>query len=217
MIESIDDFKKNLKEVDILIAYSRANVKKVDKYKLFNKTAVVLLCSHFEVFIEAFISEHVDVLKSCYLSDTLPQYMKDNYINDTIKLLRTISDPSKNPKPLKALFRLHDSATSDIRAIPDLELDIKYSFGRHGQKDTERLFRKFGFATFVLSQAFQDPFKVINSVINIRNHIVHEGSAPMLTHEDIVSYRSEFLKFANGLEQYVIDNQSVIYGRIYYV
>lgn len=78
MIESIVDFKNNLKEIDILASYSQANRESVEKYKLFNKTAIVLLCSHFETFVEAFISEHVDALKSCYNNGNIPQYMKDN-------------------------------------------------------------------------------------------------------------------------------------------
>lgn len=217
MIVSIDDFKRQLAEIDTLVAYARANQRALDKYKLFNKSAIVLLCSHFEVFVEAFISEHVDVMRACYKSGTLPQYMKDNYINDTIKALKNLQKPSMKQKTLKALFRLHDSVSINMSAIADLELDMKYSFGKHGQEDTERLFRKFGFETFVTSLEFQEPFRKINSAINIRNHIIHEGSAPSLSHEDLIKYKKEFLKFADGLEQHVLKNQTAYYGRIYYV
>lgn len=216
MIESVDDFKSRLKEIDVLLTYARANQHTIDKYKLFNKTAIVLLCSQFEVFVEAFISEHVDVLKSCYQSGNLPQYMKDNYINDTFKALKDLSEPSKKQKPLKALFRLHDSFSSEMNTITDLELDMKYSFGKHGQEDTERLFKKFGFESFVKSASFIGPFRKINSAIYIRNNIIHEGSAPTLSHSDVITYKNEFLNFANGLEQHVLANQVLYYGKEYY-
>ena len=216
MIESVDDFKRNLAEVDTLVVYAGHNQHNVDKYKLFNKTAIILLCTHFEVFVEAFISEHVDVLKSCYKSDMLPQYMKDNYINDTIKALKEFGEPSKKQKPLKALFRLHDSVPSNMPDIADLVLDTKYSFGKHGQEETEKLFKKFGFENFVNSSSFQDPFRKINSAIFIRNNIIHEGSAPSLTHADVVTYKNEFNIFVDALEQYVLNNQTTIYGRTYY-
>lgn len=217
MIVSVDDFKNRLSEIDTLINYARANQHVLDKYKLFNKTAIVLLCSHFEVFVEAFISEHVDVLKACYQSGNLPQYMKDNYINDTIKALKELSVPSRKQKPLKALFRLHDSMSVSMNTIADLVLDMKYSFGKHGQEDTERLFRKFGFGSFVSTTSFQNPFKKINSAIYIRNNIIHEGTAPTLTHVDLGTYKDEFLKFADELEQHVLNNQVAYYGKEYYV
>lgn len=216
MIDSVDAFKDRIKEIDILLTYARNNQRTLDKYKLFNKTAVVLLCTHFEVFVESFIADHVDALKRCYKSDTIPQYMKDNYINDTIKSLKDLACPSKKAKPLRALFRLHDSKVLDMSAISDLEIDMKYSFGKHGQDDTAKLFRKFGFAAFVDSPAFKAPFRNINSAINIRNNIIHEGSAPNLSHNDVIMYKNDFLKFAGDLESHVLANQEKYYGKVYY-
>lgn len=216
MIDSVDAFKERIKEIDVLLVYARSNQRTLDKYKLFNKTAVVLLCTHFEVFVESFIAEHVDALRLCYKSDTIPQYMKDNYINDTIKSLKDLACPSKKAKPLRALFRLHDSKVLDMSAISDLEIDMKYSFGKHGQDDTAKLFRKFGFAAFVDSPAFKVPFRNINSAINIRNNIIHEGSAPNLSHNDVIMYKNDFLKFAGDLESHVLANQEKYYGKVYY-
>lgn len=214
MIGSIDDFKNRLAEIDTLIAYARANQRVIDKYQLFNKSAIVLLCSHFEVFVESFIADHVDALKGCYSNDSLPQFMKENYINDTIKALKGLSRPSKKQKPLKALFKLHDSVSVPMATIGDLELDMKYSFGKHGQEETEKLFKKFGFESFVNSVEFQEPFKKINSAINIRNNIIHEGSAPSLTHVGLRTFKDEFLNFANNLEQHILDNQTAYYGKV---
>lgn len=217
MIGSVDDFINRLSEIDILISYAKANQRAIAKYKLFNKTAMVLLCSHFEVFVESFISEHVDAMRLSYKSDAMPQYMKDNYINDTFKMLKDSPTPSRNQKPLKALFKLHDSTPSEMVNIADLELDTKYSFGKHGQGETQRLFNKFGFGAFVDSTGFKDPFKKINSAISIRNNIIHEGSAPMLNHGDVNSYKKEFVNFAKELEKHVLSNQVEYYGKVYYV
>lgn len=216
MIESIVDFTNNLKEIDILASYSQANRKSVEKYKLFNKTAIVLLCSHFETFVEAFISEHVDALKACYNNGNVPQYMKDNYINDTIKSLKNLAEPSKRKKSLNALFKLHDSIRVEMSNLNDLELDMRYSFGRHGQEETERLFKKFGFKGFVESEDFIEPFQKINSAISIRNNIIHEGSAPTLSYEDLKIYKNAFLQFADGLEKHIIKNQELYYGTMFY-
>lgn len=216
MISSIDDFKIHLLEVEILISYARSNKHSLDKYKLFNKLSIVMLCTHFETFVESFVEEHVDVLKNCYQSSNLPQYMKDNYINDTVKTLKILSNPLQKQKSLKALFLLHDSVSTDMRKIKDLELNMKYSYGKHGQKDTERIFKKFGFENFVNTDSFQEAFKKINSAISIRNNIIHEGSAPTLSHADVILYKQEFIKFADELEKHILANQNTYYGKIYY-
>ena len=216
MIASIEDFLSNLKEVDMLLSYAAKNSQKIDRYKLFIKTAMVMLCSHFEVFVETFISEHVDILKRCYDNDTLPQFMKDNYINDTVKVLKDLSFPSRKTKTLKAIFRLHDSVKCRMLDIDNLEIDMKYSFGKHGQEETERLFKKFGLENFVKSTSFKNSFKKINSAISIRNNIIHEGSAPTLSYKDMLDYKQSFLDFANALEKHIIENQSQYYGKIWF-
>lgn len=216
MIGSVDDFKNRLKEIDILIIYAQNNQRSIDKYKLFNKTAIVLLCSHFEVFVEAFLAEHVDCLKACYNSVTMPQYMKDNFIDDTFKAYKDIPQPSKKQRPLKALFQLHGNSPISMSALNDLLLEIKYGFGKHGQAETDKLFKKFGFDVFVNSAIYQDAFRKINSAISIRNNIIHEGSAPTLSHTDVVDYKKWFLRFANGLEQHVLSSQANYYGKVVY-
>lgn len=216
MIGSVDDFKSRLSEIDTLISYARNNQRTLDKYKLFNKTAIVLLCSHFEVFVEAFIAEHVDMLKACYNSSTLPQYMKDNFIDDTFKAYKDCPQPSKKQRPLKALFQLHGNTAVSMASLNDLMLEIKYGFGKHGQGETDKLFNRFGFTDFVNTTLYQDSFRKINSAISIRNNIIHEGSAPTLSHADVVDYKDCFLNFAEGLELHVISKQIDYYGKVVY-
>lgn len=218
MIESVNDFRNSLKEIDILIKYAQRNHKNaLDKYQLFNKTAIVLMCSHFEVFVEAFFAEHVDVLKKCYNNVSLPQYMKDNFIDDTLKAYKDEPHPSKKQAPLKALFRLHERTPYDLTSIGNLQLEIRYGFGKHGQAETDKLFRKFGLGDFVDTKIYKDSFIKINSAIYIRNNIIHEGKAPTLSYKDVVRYKECFLGFANGLEKHVIEKQRDYYGKQVYI
>ncbi len=214
MIESINDFNKRLNEVDILIKYAQANQHSIDKCKLFLKAAIVLLCSHFEVFIEAFIEEHVDLIKANYNNITLPQYMKDNFIDDTFNSYKNVPKPSKKQKPLKALFQLYGNAPLCLSSLSDLMLDTKYGFGKHGQSETDRIFKKFGFGNFVNTTDYKGPFIKINSAIAIRNNIIHEGSAPTLSCEDLVDYKTNFQQFTAALERYMIENQENYYGKV---
>lgn len=216
MIGSVDDFKNRLSEIDILIDYAQKNQHNLNRYKLFNKISVVLLCSHFEVFIEAFISEHVDALKTCYNSTNMPQYMKNNYIDDTFTTLKGLARPSSKARPLNALFKLHGDRPMRMTDISDLILNTKYSFGKHGQEETEKLLKKFGFDTFIETPIFKDSFRKINSAISIRNNIIHEGTAPTLSHADVKTYKNSFLDFADALEQHVMTDQIRYYGKEHY-
>lgn len=214
MLDSVKDFRIRLKEVDILIGYAKANPHHIEKYKLFLKTAIVLLCSHFEVFIEAFIEEHVDLIKANYNNITLPQYMKDNFIDDTFNSYKNVLKPSKKQKPIKALFQLHSNAPLSLSSLNDLILDTKFGFGKHGQSETDRILIKFGFSSFVDTADYKETFNKINSAIAIRNNIIHEGSAPTLSCEDLVNYKTYFQKFAEALELYLINNQVKYYSKI---
>lgn len=57
-MDSIDQIRQNMSEVDMLLNYASQNANDVQKYQLFNKAAVVLLSTKFEVFLEDFIDEH---------------------------------------------------------------------------------------------------------------------------------------------------------------
>ena len=54
-MDSIDQIRQNMSEVDMLLNYASQNANDVQKYQLFNKAAVVLLSTKFEVFLEDFM------------------------------------------------------------------------------------------------------------------------------------------------------------------
>ena len=216
MIDSIDAFRANLAEIDVLHSYALLNEKKIQEYRLFNKVAVVLLCTSFEVMVESFIAEHTENLLLCYDNLTLPQFMKDNYINDTIKYLMSAPVPSQKKKQLRALFQLHGNKSIQVSTLSDLVLEMRFSIGKHGQKETERIFTKFGLKSFIESSSFISAFGTINSAVAMRNNIIHEGSTPSLTHVDVENYKDAFLEFSSALENHMILNQRLYYGKNIY-
>lgn len=57
-MESIDNIRISLSEIDVLLDYASQNIGTISKYQLFNKVSIVLLSTKFEVFIEEFLEEH---------------------------------------------------------------------------------------------------------------------------------------------------------------
>ena len=93
---------------------------------------------------------------------------------------------------------------------------MRFSIGKHGQKETERIFTKFGLKSFIESSSFISAFGTINSAVAMRNNIIHEGSTPSLTHVDVENYKDAFLEFSSALENHMILNQRLYYGKNIY-
>lgn len=51
-MESIDNIRTSLNEIDVLLDYASQNTETIFKYQLFNKVSIVLLSTKLEVFIE---------------------------------------------------------------------------------------------------------------------------------------------------------------------
>lgn len=71
-MDSIDQIRQNISEVDMLLNYASHNTNDVQKYQLFNKTAVVLLSTKLEVFLEEFIDEHSRKILNGHTNSSLP-------------------------------------------------------------------------------------------------------------------------------------------------
>ena len=99
-MDSIDNFRNSLSEFDILIDYARRNISKVDKYQLFIKLSVVLLSTKLEVFIEDFVEEHSIRMLKGHTNISLPQDIKNNYLNRAVELIANERKQHKYLQPV---------------------------------------------------------------------------------------------------------------------
>ena len=94
-MDSIDQIRQNMSEVDMLLNYASQNANDVQIYQLFNKTAVVLLSTKFEVFLEDFIDEHSRKILNGHTNTSLPTDLKNSYVDSTFAKVSDISDRRK--------------------------------------------------------------------------------------------------------------------------
>ncbi len=202
-LSATDDFYEAIKEIQLLIDYSRRNQKNSLKYRAFNKAATVLLCSKFESFIENFLEEYAYELIQRTTNKTvcrdLFEHITDNIIN-RLDDIRTNKDKRRpHIKKLVVLFSNNESSTLENYRE---HINSSLKMGKHGQKEIERLLSNFGFGSMLNTPHITDFFSHFNSLTGIRNNIIHQDSTPALTHKDVQKHLSVIDGFVREIQQY---------------
>jgi hypothetical protein len=95
----------------------------------------------------------------------------------------------------------------------NLDIDCKFAYGKHGENEFRKLFNQLGINdvfqeinVFVPDETLGTDTKtqidfrgIFNSVIGMRNNILHQDATPSLTHSDIRKYKTIFQIFAEQL------------------
>jgi len=209
------DFKEALEEVDILIKLADEHAEDDIKYSLFLKSGILFLATKFETFVEDTISEYVH--KICRLKLKVSQLPDDillsalNYhlTDEFINLLR-----QRNNKVYSQINCL-TPFFKDNEVIEQINIDHKFSYGRHGAKLIEKLFERIGHYDIFNqckicisneSMLSDEPLLSyinlsgqINALTGIRNGIIHENKSPNLSVQQITEYRDNITSFVHLL------------------
>lgn len=86
-MESIDNIRTSLNEIDVLLDYASQNTETIFKYQLFNKVSIVLLSTKLEVFIEEFLEEHTLRALKGHTNKTISNQLKDRYLDRAVDLI----------------------------------------------------------------------------------------------------------------------------------
>lgn len=211
-MDSIDQIRQNISEVDMLLNYASHNTNDVQKYQLFNKTAVVLLSTKLEVFLEEFIDEHSRKILNGHTNSSLPSDLKKSYVDSTFEKVSDISDRSKKIQYMSLLMKLFSSNEETISALSPIRPSLKFSFGKHGQKEIEKMFERHGLKNFINSSDVQNALRMMNSLFSIRNNVIHEDASPALTHQTIKGHRDNIMHFVDMLEHDLQVNHVAYYN-----
>lgn len=213
-MNAIDDFSAKITEVDILIAYSKRNQKDIAKYQLFNKTAEVLLATKFECFLEDFFEEHMARILRGHTPTTISSTIKICYADYAAEQMLTTKKAIEKDKIIKSLGTFLNSTLSDLSALKSIQPPIKFNYGKHGQKEIENLFIRYGMERFIKSSESKSFLMQYNSCVSIRNNIIHQDASPSLTHEVVRTHKELVINFVNSLRQDVEEHKLEYYNEI---
>lgn len=211
-MESINHFKSSLGEIDILLTYAKENESDIPKYQLFNKAAIVLLSTKFEVFLEEFIDEHSLRILNGHTNMTLPKPLKDEYATRASELILSEKKTATRDKYLQALVALYNDSEHEIGHISLIRPSLKFNYGKHGQKEIERMYKCHGLKEFIESSTVKSMLMMINSLTAIRNNVVHQDSTPTITYQTVNSHKDNLLAFADALENEIESNKNKYYN-----
>lgn len=200
-LAATDGFYEAIKEIQLLITYSKRNQGDPLRYKAFNKAATVLLCAKFESFIENFLDEYAYELICKTTNQTLCEELFEHIIDDIIGHIEaTKNNKRKRRQHIEKLANLcSNDESASLERYRD-HVNSKLKMGKHGQQEVERLLTKFGFSTILGSSTMPEFFQHFNSLNNIRNNIVHEDATPSLTHTDVQNYLSVIDGFVQEIQ-----------------
>lgn len=212
---NIDGFEQTLQEVEILISMAKECERDSQvKYGAINKSAFLLLASKFENFIEKTLEDYIDSICKLNLSCTeLPEIL---LIQHTFRLLNKIESYNVSHKHDKAkdIFKNIGQLWATENNISNLDIKCKFSYGKHGEKEFQKIFKIIGFDDIFseieitdLEESLIDnvderivDFKgKINSLTSLRNNILHEDASPNLDVNMIEEYKQYIAQFAQKL------------------
>jgi hypothetical protein len=229
MIDSILSFRSKIKEVIILVLFAEKidndhniivdindisekltenNIiySKLEISATFKKAALVLLLSKFESFVEEFVEVYAELqVKKCNIR-TLERDLYNQLVDGVLLKLEDFKGKehkrSEQEKYLLQLAQLTSDENCYLFEYKDY-FNSKFNYGKHGEKELEKLLSRFGLKEFVknLDSSF---FKTFGSLTNIRNNILHEDVTPSLTTQDIRKYIDLFNKFSDDINAFGI-------------
>lgn len=213
-MDCIDNFRNGMCEFDTLINYAKRNLSQISRYQLFIKVSIVLLSTKLEVFIEEFMEEHSTKMLREHTNISLPQDIKNEYLNRAVELITKEKKQNKKDLLFQSLYILLRNTECEISIVDNIKPQTSFSYGKHGQNEIESLFTKHGLGDFIKSTQSQNCLKIINSLISIRNNVIHQDASPGITHQTIIDHKKNILKFIDMLEQELDLNKQKYYNDI---
>lgn len=211
-MDSIDQIRNNIGEVDMLLDYASNNTGNIKQYQMFIKASVVLLSTKFEVFLEEFIDEHSRMVLAGHTNATISTELKNKYIDTAVDMVRETNNRTKKNQYLSMVSKLLTNSGESISTFSSIRPSTKFSFGKHGQKEIEALFERHGLKTFITSEPIRNSLQIMNSLFSIRNNVIHEDASPTLTHQTINDHKDNIMHFVDLLENDITVNHVAYYN-----
>ena len=211
-MDSIKEIRERLSEIDILLEDAIKNQTLITKYQLYLKTSIVLLSTKFEVFLEDFIEEHSQRLLNGHTNLSFPSKLKDIYFDSGIEMIFKEKKRQKKKTLFQSLMILLQTDYHSISPLNSIRPSMKFNYGKHGEKEIKALFERHGLGEFVKKEDLRVCFEKINSLISIRNNVIHQDASPSLTHQTVKEHKDNILFFIQQLENEIEEKKRDYYN-----
>ncbi len=149
-IESAEEFVSSLSEVELLLRESddsapgqaREDERRV---AVMNKAALLLLTGKFEAFLE---SAAEDFLFAVNTIGATARHIPERLLEEhSVRAVQAIDQKLNNGDlaGVRLTFTALGKMWSEVEPCADLDVSCKFNYGRHGEDEVIKLFRRFGF------------------------------------------------------------------------
>lgn len=213
--ECLENYRNTLEEVSLILMMAEAFEGDNNKYIALNKSAILLLTSKFENFLETAVEEYIYLVNSMKLcNNRVPEWLRVGHTVGIVEKLLDVINKKDNRKKIE-LFK--DIAMIwDNNKITSMKVSNKFNYGKHGANELIKLFNNIGIEDIfkevkitsldenMLDDNIEHDFKgTFNNITNKRNFITHQDENPNLTHKEIQTYKDYFEIFAEKLCEYL--------------
>jgi len=224
--ECLQNYKDTLMEVSMILEMADKAIELNDKYVALNKSAILLLTSKFENFIESVVDEFVYLVNQLQLKNSdVPEWMRIGFSIEAVDELKKVISKEDNSKKIK-IFKDIAKVWNDDQVV-EMKVDNKFNYGKHGANELIKLFNNIGikdiFKTIkiksseenIFDDAIEHDFKgTFNNITNQRNFITHQDKSPNITHKEIQQHKEYLEQFADKLCEYLISEINKLKGQI---
>lgn len=218
-LETAEEFTKTLAEVDLLLfAADEAAPGKPGANELtfavMNKSALLLLTGKFEAFLEGAAEDFLFALNQVGAKgrDVPVRILAEH----SVKAVREMEN-KLNSGDFEEIQRTFVSLARywiDLDPCSNLSVSCKFNYGKHGEAEVSKLFKRLGIADVFESVTIVDETVevyeggspplldvkgMINSLTGIRNNILHQDETPNLTTGNLRKQSASLQRFATAL------------------
>ena len=213
--DATNDYFKSDNRVDILIKFAKQEgVWGHDENRnLFLKLGVVLIVTHFQVYVEKVLDEyHYQLKQSNKLNRQIPLYLRLQSLKLHIEQIK-INSALENPKTynqdklndIKTLINGLNGFCDDDGIVPaNMEIIKKYPLGKQGLNELKLLFKQIEGKDIFENVKF-DILK-LNEILSRRHNIIHEDSNDQLTEVTVMNYKDFIAKVVKHINRYLDSN-----------
>ena len=126
--------------------------------------------------------------------------MKEKYFDRGIELITEKKQRDKKAHLFQLLMILYGEDEAGITQLKSICPSTKFSYGKHGRSEIVSLFERHGLGGFIKDSEPKECLDMMDSMIAIRNNVIHQDATPSLTHRQVEEHKKNVLRFVRCLE-----------------
>lgn len=219
MFDATTEFETSLEEIRLLLNLAIEKQKNSSLYDTILKSCVVLIASKIEVYVETVFEEFIYGLNEKELpSNKIPKELKFYHTVEKFPEVEILKNHNKIDKNCNIFLSMAKVWSNDADFVK-IEINSKFNYGKHGEKEIVNLFKKIGINNILdgmiietnIEDVYADETETIiakdkiNELIGIRNNILHTSANPAITDLNVKNYINLCKSFCEKIDNILQD------------